>query len=53
MDKFKINPRFETPELKQAMEDLIQTMEELQRKEVELRLSVYRLYVFDGYINLN
>ena len=49
MDKFETNPRFETPELK----DLIQTMEELQRKETQVRLLVYRLYVFEGYINLN
>lgn len=53
MDKFEINPRFETPELRQAFEKLIQTMEELKKKEVEVRLLVYKLYVFEGCINLN
>ena len=49
----KINPRFETPELRQAFEELIQTMEELGKKETEVRLLAYRLYVFEGYINPN
>ena len=53
MDKFEINPRFETPELRQAFEKLIRTTEELVKKSTVVRLSVYRLYVFDGYINLN
>lgn len=53
MKDFKINPRFETPELRKAFGDLIQTMEELRKKETQVRLLVYRLYVFDGYINLN
>ena len=52
MDKFKLR-KFTSPELVQAFEELLKASEKMRQKEIELRLSVYRLYVFEGYINLN
>lgn len=48
---YKINPSFETPELKKAIDDLLKATDKVRRKET--RLTVYRRYIFVGHVNLN
>lgn len=54
MKEYKINPQFETPELRDAFENLLRATEAVKRKETELRLSVYKDYELrEDYINKN
>ncbi len=50
---YKLNPDFETPKLKKAFNELMRVSEALMRKETELRLSVYKHYIFKGDIHKN
>lgn len=49
--EMKLNPDFEP--LRKSFNELMRVSEALKRKEVEFRLSVYKHYIFTGYINKN